>query len=61
MDELFSYSSKSEAIWRVIVKQIKEIYDIVISKEDILPGYLLGAILHKNGILCDFKSNDFNR
>ena len=44
IDSLFSYSTHSEGIWRMIVKQVKKVYDIVISKEDIFPGFLLGGI-----------------
>lgn len=55
VNELFSYSSRSEAIWRAIVIHIKNKYRIVISKEDVLPGYLLGGIMNKLGIVCDYR------
>jgi hypothetical protein len=61
MDQLFSYGNKSEVIWRVIVKEVKKINDVVVSKEDILPGFLLASIIHEHGIECDFKINDFSR
>lgn len=61
IDELFSYSSRSEAIWRTIVKQTKEKYKVIVSKEDILPTYLLGAIIYKNGLETNFKSSEFSR
>ena len=56
VNELFSYSAKSESIWKTVVREINKKYGIIVSKEDILPGYLLGGIVHRNGIDCFFKT-----
>ena len=41
--------------------QIKRKYDVIISKEDILPGFLLGGIFYRFGIECNFKDETFSR
>ena len=61
INELFSYSAKSESIWKIVVREINKKYRIIVSKEDVIPGYLLGAIMHRNGIDCFYKSPEFNR
>lgn len=33
----------------------------MISKEDIIPGYLLGGIMTGSGIECDYKTQSLNR
>lgn len=48
-------------IWKTIVRRVKDIFGIVCSKEDILPGMLLGGIIELNGVLCDFKCMEFSR
>lgn len=50
IDQLFSYSSRSENIWRLIVKEVNKRYGVVVSKEDIIVGYLLGGIINGIGI-----------
>ena len=36
-------------------------YQVVFSKEDVIPGYLLGGIVSSLGIDCDFKAPEFDR
>lgn len=61
LDELFSYSSSSENIWRLIVKEVNKRFKVVVSKEDIIPGYLLGGIMGTIGINCEYKTPNLNR
>ena len=61
INELFSYSAKSESIWKIIVREINKKYRIIVSKEDVIPGYLLGGIMYRNGIDCYYKNPEFNR
>jgi hypothetical protein len=58
---LFSYSNESENIWKIIVEQAKRKYDLMVSKEDIITGYLLSAIISRNGLICDFKKSSFDK
>ena len=57
INELFSYSFRAENIWKVIVNEISKQYRVVISKEDIITGYLLSAICIKNGLICNFSKS----
>lgn len=52
---MFSYTLKAENIWKVIVNEINKKFKLVISKEDIIPGYILSALSEKMGITFDFK------
>ena len=61
INELLSYSAKSESIWKTIVREVNKKYGIIISKEDVIPGYLLGGIMYRNGIDCFYKIPEFNR
>lgn len=61
INEFFSYSTKSEAIWKIVVRQVKQIYNIALSKEDIIPGFLLASIMDRNGIECDYKTPELKR
>ncbi len=33
----------------------------MVSKEDIIIGYLLSAIISRNGLVCDFKKSSFDK
>lgn len=45
----------------MIVKEVNKKFKVVISKEDILAGYLLGGIMDTIGIDCDYKTPELNR
>lgn len=60
-DLLFSYSNNSEALWKSIVEQSRQKYRIIISKEDLIPGYLLSSIIERMGIDCNFRRSSFNK
>lgn len=58
---MFGYSNASETIWKIIVEQCSQKYRVPVSKEDIIPGYLLGAIIEKIGLVCDFRRSAFDK
>ena len=58
---VFGYSNGAESVWRVVVEQCNQRHKTTISKEDLIPGYLLSAVLEKVGINCDFRRNVFNK
>lgn len=36
-------------------------HKVTISKEDVVPGYLLSAIIEKLGLICDFRKTTFDK
>jgi hypothetical protein len=57
----FGYSNAAESIWKVVVEQSHLRYQISLSKEDVIPGYLFSALLQRMGILCDFRRSAFDK
>ena len=45
----------------MIVKEVNKKFKVVISKQDILPGYLLGGVMSTMGIDCDYATPNLNR
>jgi hypothetical protein len=58
---MFGYSNTAESIWKIIVEQSNQKYKVAVSKEDLIPGYLLGAIIDRFGLVCDFRRPVFDK
>jgi len=52
---MFGYSNDAENIWKIIVEQCSSKYKITVSKEDVVAGFLLGSIIDRIGLVCDFR------
>ena len=61
LDMLFGYSSEGEQMWKVIVEQCKVRYRVSVSKEDLVAGYLLGSVIERIGLNCNFRHSSFNK
>jgi hypothetical protein len=45
----------------VIVEQCRVKYRAVVSKEDLIPGYLLSSVVERIGLHCNFRQSSFNK
>lgn len=58
---MFGYSNSSENIWRLIVEQCGLKHKVIITKDDVIPGYLLSSIIEKLGLVCNFRDSTFDK
>lgn len=61
LELIFGYSNNAEAVWRVVVEQCGTRFKVALSKEDLLPGYLLSSLLERFGLICDFRRSSFSK
>lgn len=41
------------------MKEASKRYRMIVSKEDVIPGFILSGIVHKLSLECDFKQKTF--
>ena len=58
---LFSYSNESEHLWKIVVEQCKLRFRIAVSREDLIPGYLLSSVTEQLGVNCNMRQSSFDK
>ena len=58
---LFGRGIESDSLWKTITQYCKEHFRVIITKDDIIGGYLLASLVERIGLNCDFRQSSFDK
>lgn len=61
LDNFMSFSGISDQLWKIVAQNCNKEYKIVVNKDDLLSGYLLGSVIDRFGLECNFRSSSFDK